>query len=199
MKKFFTEKTRFVRHRLIKVLSTSVYNYALSPRPMIQYLAETFNNQPLVGVEIGVAEGNNSKSMLKNLNMKMLYLVDPYIAYEDGVTTHATEFLKGLETVVKSLANLPNVTFIQKKSENAAPDIPNNIDFCYIDGNHSYESVKTDIELYYPKIKVGGLIGGHDFESRFVGLCSAVLEFAKKNKLKLSGGPGKNDWWITKC
>lgn len=198
MKKFVSEKTRAVRHGLIKILSNPVYEYALGPRPMVRYLAEISKNEPLIGVEIGVAEGDNSKSMLKNLNMKMLYLVDPYIPYEDGVTTHQEQFLKGLKSVEK-LDNLSNVTFIRKKSEDATEDIPDNLDFCYIDGDHSYKSVKTEIELYYPKIKVGGLIGGHDFESRFHGLCNAVLEFVNKNNFILSGGAGKNDWWIIKC
>ena len=198
MKKFVSKKTRAVRHGLIRILSSPVYDYALSPRPMIQYLSKTFKNRPLTGVEIGVAGGDNSKSMLNNLNMKMLYLIDPYIAYEDGITTHSKRFIAGLKYVNDTLAILPNVTFIRKKSENATKEIPDNLYFVYIDGNHSYKSVKRDIELYYPKVKVGGLIGGHDFESRFVGLCSAVLEFAKNNNLVLTGGAGKNDWWITK-
>ena len=33
----------------------------------------------------------------------------------------------------------------------------------YIDGAHDYDSVLQDIELYYPKIKSGGLICGHDY------------------------------------
>ena len=196
MKEYISKKTRLVRHGLIKILSAPVYEYALSARPMVRYLSEVSNNKPLVGVEIGVAGGDNSKSMLKNLNMKMLYLVDPYMMYEDGVTTHSSEFIAGFRIVCETLAILPNVTFIQKKSEDSTKEIPNGLDFVYIDGNHSYESVKRDIGLYYPKVRVGGLIGGHDFESRFVGLCSAVLEFAKENNLTLSGGAGKNDWWI---
>jgi len=199
MKEYISKKTRVVRHGLIKILSAPVYEYALSPRPMVRHLAETYKNKPLVGVEIGVAEGDNSKSMLKNLNMKMLYLVDPYIEYEDGVTTHSKQFIAGYKIVNETLANLPNVCFLQAKSEDAVKHVPNNLDFVYIDGNHSYESVKKDIELYYPKVRVGGFIGGHDFEARFVGLCSAVLEFSKENNLVLTGGAGKNDWWITKC
>ena len=37
------------------------------------------------------------------------------------------------------------------------------IDFIYIDGRHDYESVKRDLELYLPKLKNGGIIGGHDY------------------------------------
>ena len=36
------------------------------------------------------------------------------------------------------------------------------LDFLFIDGNHSYESVLCDFLLYYPLVKQGGIIGFHD-------------------------------------
>ena len=36
------------------------------------------------------------------------------------------------------------------------------IDFLFIDGNHSYESVLCDFLLYYPLVKKGGIVGFHD-------------------------------------
>lgn len=36
------------------------------------------------------------------------------------------------------------------------------IDFLFIDGDHSYEGVKADYERYSPLVKVGGLVGFHD-------------------------------------
>ena len=36
------------------------------------------------------------------------------------------------------------------------------VDFLFIDGNHSYESVLCDFLLYYPLVKKGGIIGFHD-------------------------------------
>ena len=37
------------------------------------------------------------------------------------------------------------------------------LDFVFIDGNHQYEYVKADIEAWLPKIKVGGILAGHDY------------------------------------
>jgi len=37
------------------------------------------------------------------------------------------------------------------------------LDFIYIDGNHAYEYVKRDIEIWWPKLKKGGLFSGHDY------------------------------------
>jgi hypothetical protein len=49
-------------------------------------------------------------------------------------------------------------------SEEAAPKIPDgSLDFAYIDANHAYEYVKRDIELWWPKIRDGGMLAGHDY------------------------------------
>ena len=37
----------------------------------------------LVGIEIGVYEGEHALSLLKNLNIKRLYLIDPYVIHEN--------------------------------------------------------------------------------------------------------------------
>ena len=36
------------------------------------------------------------------------------------------------------------------------------LDFVWIDAGHEYEDVVEDIKLWYPKIKDGGFILGHD-------------------------------------
>ena len=37
------------------------------------------------------------------------------------------------------------------------------IDFIYIDAEHTYDSLKRDLELYLPKLKPNGIIAGHDY------------------------------------
>ena len=65
-------------------------------------------------------------------------------------------------------------------------------DFIYIDGNHTYESVKKDIEFYLPKLKNGGIIGGHDYnKGEWVEVVKAVDD--------VIGNPDKVFWdtsWI---
>jgi hypothetical protein len=48
------------------------------------------------------------------------------------------------------------------------------LDFVFIDGDHRYEHVKADIEAWWPKVKPGGYIGGHDSTNEHV--MSAVVE-----------------------
>ncbi|GAI15065.1 unnamed protein product [marine sediment metagenome] len=73
----------------------------------------------------------------------------------------------------------------------------NSLDFVYIDGSHTYESVAEDIILYYPKLKKGGLLSGHDYRKHTKGVIIAVNEFCKKNALDLHR-EGKLDWWAWK-
>jgi hypothetical protein len=51
------------------------------------------------------------------------------------------------------------------------------LDFVYIDADHSYKAVRSDIEAWFPKVKPNAFIGGHDFSYMQPGVPKAVLEF----------------------
>ena len=36
-------------------------------------------------------------------------------------------------------------------------------DYIYVDARHDYKGVYTDIELYWPKLREGGIMAGHDY------------------------------------
>lgn len=51
----------------------------------------------------------------------------------------------------------------------SSPDIlgklkPRSFDLCYIDADHSYEAVKEDIRACKELVRLGGYIGGHDYD-----------------------------------
>mgnify|MGYP003676305803 CR=1 FL=1 len=53
-------------------------------------------------------------------------------------------------------------TVTQGDSTIAHADLNKQFDAIFIDGNHSYEYVKKDLENYYPLVKEGGIIALHD-------------------------------------
>ena len=63
----------------------------------------------------------------------------------------------------------------------------NSLDFVFIDADHAYESVKADINAWYPKVKPGGYIGGHDYNKAAEDdpVVKAVDEIFAKNRLKI--------------
>ena len=66
------------------------------------------------------------------------------------------------------------------------------VDFIWVDADHHYESVKKDIDYWYPKLKKGGIIAGHDYTEE--GVRRAVWEFFPCYTV----WPTRNDCWSFK-
>lgn len=125
-----------------------------------------------VGLEIGVHKGEFSQRIIEVVNPSKLYLVDPWVVFEDdkydqswyGKTTPQQEMDKRYQTVKEHFQTNSNVTIIRKLSNEAADDIEDNsLDFVYIDGDHTYEGTCADFDAYYPKVKINGFICGDDY------------------------------------
>jgi len=156
-------------------------------------------NKELVGIEIGTWEGRNAEHILKTLNMKKLYLIDPYAQYEEYPDFKNQQLVNAQIEAIKAVSQFRDkVVWINKFSDEAVKEIKEQVDFVYIDGNHEYEYVKKDIANYYPLVKEGGYIGGHDIQSGYSphirGVLKAVLEFVKDKQLFILGA----DWWVIK-
>lgn len=158
-----------------------------------RYLKEHYSKD-LVGVEIGVHLGVNAFNMLSVLpNLKMLYLVDPYL--DDRYGTGG--YRKGV--MLSHLKRFDDrITLVQNSSSVAVDSIPDGVDFVFIDGNHDYGFVKDDIGLYYPKIVMGGVLGGHDYSLRCRGVVHAVEEFMQNHDGCVLEFGDSTDWWFVK-
>ena len=187
---------------IITILSN--LKHRVFPRPF-ERLAVSGSN--LVGVEIGVYKGEHAESLLLNLDIEKLYLVDPYMLYDEyfegkshyGIDQEPLEVAK--QQAIKRLGCcFDKITWIEKKSDEAIGDLPDDLDFVYIDGNHDEEFVKHDIKLYFKKLKRGGVIGGHDFYNGYCrehdGVIRAVTQFSTQYNLTLQ--VELPDWWIKK-
>ena len=183
---------------------TRVSSHLDFTRPMIDYVLKDYNQKTeLIGVEIGVAAGDNAFDIMNVLDMKRLYLIDPYSLseYPEYKPSDQPQFDKVRDTAFELLSQYKNrVEFIIKPSRDAVDDVPDNLDFIYIDGNHEYIEVRADLENYYPKVKKGGIFGGDNFESECPGVAGAVWEFAVKHNLDILGArsPLSYEWWVIK-
>ena len=174
----------------------------------------------LTGAAIGISFGYGEEYVLENVSLKKLFMIDPYTHYDFSAMTpelweeqynHAKEKFGGLQ----------NADLWRVSSEAASRLIADgSLDFVYIDGNHFYPAVKKDIELWWPKVRVGGVMGGHDYsdvppetkvddllytfaiDGVHYGVIKAVREFASSDGLKLNhemiGLESECDWWIDK-
>ena len=82
------------------------------------------------------------------------------------------EFLKNMEPV-KNI-----ITPIKAFSKDVVDKYEDEtIDFIFIDADHEYDGVIQDIKIWYPKVKKGGVIAGHDYTEYFSGVIKAVKEY----------------------
>jgi len=200
-------KTTKLRHGIVKLVASKVYRNHLYmliidskiiaiPRPMTLFLKRYFkNSEPLTAVEIGVAKADNSVSILEELPIKKLILIDPYMVYvENKQSVSLDDFSVAMERISK----YKQVQFIKKTSEEAVKDIDEPLDFVYIDGNHSYSFVMADILNYYPLLRKEGVIGGHDYTPfHHPGVVRAVDEFVEQQD-RLNFYAVFPDWWFIK-
>lgn len=143
-------------------------------------------------VEVGVFKGEFAKELIKIFSPKKIYLVDIFQGHaksgdKDGnnyqVVNLDNEFIK----LKKEYDTNPSVDIIKSDSKTFLKELPDNsIDLIYIDGDHSYEGVKNDLQLSFSKVKNNGYICGHDYiEPRFKGVVRAVNEFCEENNLTI--------------
>lgn len=60
--------------------------------------------------------------------------------------------------------------------EAAATFGDDSVDLVYLDADHRYEAVRADIAAWWPKVKPGGLLMGHDYGPGSPGVMRAVEE-----------------------
>ena len=118
------------------------------------------------GIEIGVNRGLNSAMLLDACpNITKLIGIDPYKAYVDWLGPIDQSLLdRDYSIFLENYEIMKNrFELIKLPSEQAASQLDDNAyDFVFIDGDHSTRAVVSDLEKYVPKVKVGGLISGHD-------------------------------------
>ena len=141
-------------------------------------------NKDIIGVEIGVWEGENLKKLaIECTNIKKIYGVDPYQPYGNWkrfVDIDSLELAK--KEAQNNISNLVNAELIIKTSLDASKNFEDeSLDFIFIDGNHSFESAYTDIVTWYPKAKKGGLFSGDDFS--IDGVNDALYKFKRENNM----------------
>ena len=149
-----------------------------------------------LGAEIGVCEGKFSRVLLDNTKLYMLYLIDPWKDYGTvslGFRNLPQEKQDRLySNVVKNTQKYGDrVQIIRNESVKASSFFSDEtFDFVYIDANHSYKYVKEDIAYWYPKVRKGAILAGHDYMDGIIkgvdyGVKRAADEFCAANNKKI--------------
>jgi predicted O-methyltransferase YrrM len=145
-------------------------------------------------VEIGSFKGRSASIMAVNIANSnkdiKFYCVDTWLGseeHQEGGAYADRDAINGslLDIFLNNTKNVSTyITPVQKLSTEAANDFEDNsLSFVFIDASHDYQSVKNDINAWYPKIKSGGTLAGHDWNYQSVQL--AVIEFAQENNFNI--------------
>lgn len=133
--------------------------------------------------ELGVYAGEFSEELFKR-NPKELVLIDRWNNEEiecGDANGENIQIRNGAElylSVCQKFAKHSNVTVI-KRNTSFLENFPNNLfDLIYIDGDHSLEGVYKDLITSFDKVKNGGFIMLHDYNSPDAGVKAAVDIFS---------------------
>lgn len=167
------------------------------------YLAYLLNRRGLTGegAEIGVKRGIHSQVILSRWKGRKLYLVDPWEeqddeSYVDRANVYQERHNEFLDETLSRMQEFGGrFEILRDYSVEAAKRIPDeSLDFVYIDARHDYDSVLEDLHAWYPKVKDGGIIAGHDY---LRGLMNGIPYGVKEAVRKFTNDAGYS-WFSVK-
>jgi len=168
--------------------------------PHRDLLGQVLNQAGLLGqgCEIGVQEGKFSEVILQNWHGQKLYSLDPWQHFGEKEyldLANRDQAAQDLlyENTQKRLACFGERSVILRQTSVKAAEAftAEQLDFAYIDAQHTYEAVAKDMRIWFPKIKPGGILCGDDYipdglyTFGLFGVKRAVDEFAARRNLQV--------------
>ena len=174
-----------------------------------------------VAVEVGVQQGVFSAHLLRHWLGTKLIAVDPWreqADYADAANVGQAEQDRRYEETLAVLAPATSRAEVWRtRSVDAAQRVPDaSLDFVYLDARHDEASVAEDIAAWWPKVRSGGILAGHDYfdgddaatvhvveifgnRSAFK-VKPAVDAFAAAERVMVMVTPGDfpSSWWVEK-
>lgn len=163
--------------------------------------------EDLVIGEIGSWKGKSSTAILEAVADKQSKFFHT-IMFQDtwdinGPNKYAPEAEKAFSEFRKNIRNYynhnnSNILINRAQSwDSSTVAKGSTFNFLFIDADHSYESVKKDLEAWHSFLKTGSILCGHDFSNAHKGVKLAVIEFAMKHNQQFKLIPKTCIWEIT--
>ena len=167
------------------------------------------------GFAIGIAFGGQAETILEHTSASELLGVDAYEALPAAAAANptaaaaaaasstlnltASEFENLFWYVIGRLSRFgPRYNHVRGSSAQAAQVLNVELDFALLDGDRSHAGVFQDLNLWFPKLRNGGVIGGHGYGSASSsGVRAAVDGFFASRGLTVHAEPA-NVWWVEK-
>jgi predicted O-methyltransferase YrrM len=114
----------------------------------------------MLGAEIGTQRGLFAKLLCWRNPKLHLVCIDPWESYTNAGKRRQSQIYSEAVTNLRG----KNARIIRKRSLDAIHDIGSDcLDFVFIDGDHSFDSVMQDIIAWSSKVRAGGIVAVHDY------------------------------------
>lgn len=157
--------------------------------------------------EIGCAHGVFAKTVLSQWVGDRYWMIDPWAVQDKEIYKENQPTEEGYNAQLAECEELSRndtrVRLIRDTSINAVKQFKHGQLVCaYIDANHSHRNVMEDMDAWWEKVMVGGIMGGHDFRTMvgdgwFCEVDSAVKRWAMEHNVPFTVTPCTS-WWIVK-
>lgn len=179
---------------------TTVFRWPFTRLPIEQHRDTMVELVKMTGVrtfaEIGVNRGLFAHEVLTECEdqLEEYHMVDPWLLHTPRalVADMATQrtWQKGMDARYEECYQLTHpfkaARIIRLWSVKAATLFePESLDMVFIDGDHHYDDVVADIEAWWPIVKMGGYLTGHDYgggQPEWVGVDEAVDSFFREDE-----------------
>lgn len=146
-------------------------------------------------LEVGVAWGYHAQHMLLNLPSIAYTGIDPYLSgYDknDAFSTDVADLFRdneqsAMDRLYEAVKMELNEKFpgraklIREKSTDWMYKELDKFDVIFLDGDHTFETIRKELSGYWTKVNEGGVLAGDDYD--WPEVKKAVDEFANEKKL----------------
>ncbi len=179
---------------------TTIFRWPFTRIPIEQHRDTVIELVMMTGTrkfaEIGVSRGLFAQEVLAACEdqLEEYHMVDPWLlhtprALAADIATQR-EWQRGeeakYEETYRRVSPFKAARVIRLWSVKAATLFaPGSLDMVFIDGDHFYDAVVADIEAWWPVVKMGGYLTGHDYgggQPEWVGVDKAVDSFFREDE-----------------
>lgn len=138
------------------------------------------SNHSTVFVEVGVNKGNYAKILLNTWPTLSMYVgIDAWKTWTEeeyldiaNYDEHEENYVTTIENLLDTPTETAKLIIRQESVEAASLFKEGSVDVVYLDAMHHYSAVYEDMTTWWPKIRPGGILAGHDY---LLGVESATI------------------------
>ncbi len=130
-------------------------------------------------VELGVASGRGIATMLhvaEKLKKKLvIHGIDHFKGTVGEEQLYGDISVEKTTAIIEAIGGDPSQFTLFCNDTAAAASLYNEVDYVFLDADHTEAGVLRDLQAWWPKVRKGGYIGGHDWQ--FPTVSKAVRSF----------------------